>query len=800
MTTETEVPLMLMEDTTTVPRTETFYNEFETMDEDSESLSPSELMSIKGKGIIGCIEDLPLWVKLVAMSALTLLGLLGIAIYIVYSQGSTFSGRIVTSNLVVRQLAVANLLRAIGAERKQAAIVCATNDPNQVKFYQSAINQTNTQLTSFKNYYGDVTNVFSSAKNLQQTRTQIQNLQLDRATGGYQAFTFYQNLAQDIISWQSSIILSNSDQLQSNSGPIALLSMRGYEYVSSMSALGAYIFGTGFKLGSANAAKDAYSTASTRYDAVLEVFQYVIDPSVIQKIPEANSSAPNEAKTNCQALINAGFSKTSNSTEIDLTSYMLFEGNMTLWLGGIENATILASNVVKSNIDGNFTVSLLGLIAVIIIMVLLMVCGLLSTICFSRTIVGPWVRMNKVQRTAIKRFVPAAFLKLIDCKTIDAVHVGQSSSKNICMVQVEIKEFSTIAKELDAAKALELLNDFFSAMGPGIREHGGFIERYHFDGFSAVFKTKKQAVLATLEMQGAVEQFNTKHDNYPNITLGMCVHAAKVLVATVGEDERMDCSIASREARFNSQFIELNTKLKTNIIASQTATSDKQQNARRLGVGTDRYGTTLSLFEIFDAKDQLKKKTKKQFNEGVDLFEGHKYYQAQKCFDEVLQEDQADQVAQTYFDMCAKVIEECDLRVRDIEIQEILKTPLLRQAVYDACKLEYSTENYDLLTQCEIFETMHDPVEMRKFAAALYDKYCDINGECAVNITDVTKNAIKKKLDDPNYVVKRGFLDGLHKNMLMNLNDTIGRLITTIDFKQLYMQLMTTGRRSMLFD
>jgi class 3 adenylate cyclase len=779
-------------------RTDTFFsNDFDTPD-DATDVSSSEIMSIKGKGCIGCIEDIPLFCKLLLMNILTFLTLLGFGIYLIYLQGYSFRNQGEIGTLVSQQVVVSNLLNAIGMERKAAAtLISSVASPQQIQLFNGAVNNTNTVLAIFAKSFNALS-IFGSYSQLQNTRKLI----MSSAYTGYGAFNFYSTFTDDLITWTSVKLLNSTLSSDTNIASISLTGLRMFESVSQMSALGNYLFGVNFNGSDASVAYSYFITQYAKYDSYLELFNYTATNDVSTAILDFDTATPGgysisvtQAMLNCYSLISNGYRNKWQSSAFDTFG---FDANVSIWLNGVSNVTQFAFNQATEASDDNYKGALIALVVIVVLIIVMFILGMLIGLCFSKTITGPWQRVNKLQRSAIKKFVPAGFLKLLDCKSINDVQVGKHQSRNVAMVQVEIKDFDLMTKEMDSKTVLTMLNGFLSVSCPVVRENGGFIERYHFDGFSAVFKSKKAAINAAVGIQAAAEIFSSQNSNYPKIQPAICVHAAKVLVATVGEDERMDGVIASREARFTSQFLPLNGKIKSNIIASSDAASEKMPNCRKLGVSLDRYGNEATLFEIFDEKEQVKKTTKNLFNEATKWFSQRKYYQALKSFLVVKDIDTSDQVVEAYIGMCNDVISECDKQVANLDVPDIMKSPILKEKLYDACKTEFSTENYDFLSKIIDFSNMTDPIEMRKFAIALYDKYCDINGDCAVNITETAKQIVKNRLDDPNYEVKKVLFDGLHKEMLLNLGDTSSRLQVTTEFKETYMEIMTEGRKPML--
>jgi class 3 adenylate cyclase len=85
-------------------------------------------------------------------------------------------------------------------------------------------------------------------------------------------------------------------------------------------------------------------------------------------------------------------------------------------------------------------------------------------------------------------------------------------------------------------------------VGPIIREHNGFIDKYIGDAVMALFpRSAADAVSAALAIQREVAAYNQDRrsvDGAP-LRIGIGIHTGDLMLGTVGEEERMESTVIS---------------------------------------------------------------------------------------------------------------------------------------------------------------------------------------------------------------------------------------------------------------
>jgi len=109
--------------------------------------------------------------------------------------------------------------------------------------------------------------------------------------------------------------------------------------------------------------------------------------------------------------------------------------------------------------------------------------------------------------------------------------------------------FSTITRNMPAAKIFEMLNEYFSELIPIIKKWGGFPDKYIGDAIVAIFGAPlklsnhaEMAVSCGIEMQLKMRQLNKlrQEQGKPILEMRIGINSGQVIVGALGSDEKMD--------------------------------------------------------------------------------------------------------------------------------------------------------------------------------------------------------------------------------------------------------------------
>lgn len=267
-------------------------------------------------------------------------------------------------------------------------------------------------------------------------------------------------------------------------------------------------------------------------------------------------------------------------------------------------------------------------------------------------------------------FVPTEFIKSLGKNRLTEVSLGDLSEKEVTVVFVDIREFTTISEGLSPKDNFLFINSFNKRMGPIIRKNSGFIMQYLGDGFMALFPTGSQnALRASVEMHRELEIYNEERaaKNRLPVRVGIGMQNGDLIMGITGDIERLDAAIISDTVNTASRIEGLSKYFGTSILMTgkcmQKLNNKDEFDFRFLGpvqvVGKQKQ---IKLYECFsgDQKDLYAHKldTLDTFNKGMELYFKKEFAMAAVTFQQVFKQNEADKTAKLFLNKAAHLITE----------------------------------------------------------------------------------------------------------------------------------------------
>lgn len=121
--------------------------------------------------------------------------------------------------------------------------------------------------------------------------------------------------------------------------------------------------------------------------------------------------------------------------------------------------------------------------------------------------------------------------------------------RHVCVMFLDIRDFSRIAAERTAAEVVEYLNALFDPMITSVNEHRGIVNKFLGDGFMAVFGAPvedpdlcRNAVRCARQILGLIEDLNAR-GAIPPTRIGIGLHAGPAVTGNVGSERRKEYTI-----------------------------------------------------------------------------------------------------------------------------------------------------------------------------------------------------------------------------------------------------------------
>ncbi len=277
-------------------------------------------------------------------------------------------------------------------------------------------------------------------------------------------------------------------------------------------------------------------------------------------------------------------------------------------------------------------------------------------------------------RKAIGRFVPREFLRLLGREQVSDVQLGDQVEREVSVLFSDIRDFTKLCESLTPDDTFRFINRCLERLGPEVRAHGGFIDKYIGDAIMALFPAGGlEALRAAIAMQKAVDAFNADEPLALPLAIGIGVHRGKTMLGTIGEEERMEATVVSDTVNVASRLEGLTKSFGARIVVSGSLVDQAREiglTLRPLGhVSLKGRGIPVQVFEVLDADaDGLrwaKVASLDTFTEAVALHEAGQSDEARALFERVLERCPEDRAAKHFLGEAA--------REREVPAQSLVK-------------------------------------------------------------------------------------------------------------------------------
>jgi class 3 adenylate cyclase len=172
---------------------------------------------------------------------------------------------------------------------------------------------------------------------------------------------------------------------------------------------------------------------------------------------------------------------------------------------------------------------------------------------------------------AIERFVPQAFLSILGKPSIVEVELGDNRHQSMTVLFSDMRNFTTLSEAMTPDENFTFINAYLERMGPVIRTHRGFIDKYIGDAIMALFFTADDALGAGLEMLAVLDAFNGERQaaGLEPITIGIGLNSGSLMIGTIGERNRMDGTVISDTVNLASRIESLTKDYDAGLLISQ---------------------------------------------------------------------------------------------------------------------------------------------------------------------------------------------------------------------------------------
>jgi adenylate cyclase len=177
---------------------------------------------------------------------------------------------------------------------------------------------------------------------------------------------------------------------------------------------------------------------------------------------------------------------------------------------------------------------------------------------------------NQIMNVFGQHVSPEVVNKLLDQKSENL-----SEERHVCMMFLDIRNFTTFSENRSPSEVVTFLNTLFDFMIDSINNHHGIINKFLGDGFMAVFgapfsdgEDSANAVRASLEI---LERIKTHIDDekIPPTRIGIGLHCGEAVTGHVGSSKRKEYTIIGDVVNLASRIEQLTKQYDATLLISK---------------------------------------------------------------------------------------------------------------------------------------------------------------------------------------------------------------------------------------
>ena len=266
---------------------------------------------------------------------------------------------------------------------------------------------------------------------------------------------------------------------------------------------------------------------------------------------------------------------------------------------------------------------------------------------------------------SLERFIPHEFLSILDKESILDVKLGDQVEREMSILFADIRSFTTLSEGMTPEENFRFINSYLSQMGPLIRDHHGFIDKYIGDAIMALFPNPEDAVQSGVIMLKKLETYNEgrKRAGYTPIHIGVGVNTGPMILGMLGEENRLDGTVISDTVNLASRLEGLTKTYRTPLLVSEFTVNALEDasafHTRHVGRATVKGKShPVTVYEVLDAEPDAvaaeKMGTATRFEEALFQYEQGRFQEALEGFQECVREVPDDETAQVYAQRCTQ--------------------------------------------------------------------------------------------------------------------------------------------------
>jgi class 3 adenylate cyclase len=263
---------------------------------------------------------------------------------------------------------------------------------------------------------------------------------------------------------------------------------------------------------------------------------------------------------------------------------------------------------------------------------------------------------TEAMAASFRRFVPEAFLNIVNRSDFKDIALGDQVARHMAVLVTDIRSFSTLSERMTPDEVFSFVNEFLAEVGPVVRNHSGFVNKYIGDAVMALFEESGDGIDAAIAMIRQMNVLNERRRQQRkfSVQIGVAVNSGDLMLGMIGEAQRLEGAVLADAVNLCFRLEGL-----TKVYGAQIVTTDLtleelpdrgKYNVRPIDLVTVKGRRNhVTIVEVLDGlpQDRLEAKlaTRDLYTSGFQSFEFGAYDEAAQTFREVAELDPDDRAA-----------------------------------------------------------------------------------------------------------------------------------------------------------
>ncbi len=270
-----------------------------------------------------------------------------------------------------------------------------------------------------------------------------------------------------------------------------------------------------------------------------------------------------------------------------------------------------------------------------------------------------------ITNRAYERFVPKESLSILSKQNIVELKLGDGIKKEMAVLFSDIRSFTTLSEKMTPEENFGFINSYLNIMGPIVRQHKGFIDKYIGDAIMALFPDRSEdVVLAGINMLRELKIYNDENRNTTDraaLKIGIGIHRGDMIFGTIGENDRMESTVISDSVNLGSRIEGLTKYYGVSILISENIFDTlKDQSDFKIRfidkVTVKGKKLPVRIYEVYDADNpeliEKKESSKRSIEDALNFFYDKNPFAAKNILEKILEKFPEDLPTQYLLKRC----------------------------------------------------------------------------------------------------------------------------------------------------